>query len=90
MQGVNLRADNRILLSIDDNDQSPVSIVFGHVVIGKDSFHRTLRHACITIDAGVGVYVETVRQFVKCFDRAHRSTVGIFSVNAQLNNYIGH
>jgi hypothetical protein len=27
---------------------------------------------------------------MKCFDRAHRCTVGIFAINAQLNNYIGH
>jgi hypothetical protein len=81
MQGGNLRADYRILWSFVDIDLRPVSIVFGHVVIGKDCFHRTLRHACITIDAGVSVNVETVRQFVKCFDRAHRGTVGIFAVN---------
>lgn len=82
MQGGNLRADYRIFWGFVDIDLCPVGIVFGHVVIREDCFHRTLRHARITIDAGVGVYVETVRQFVKCFDRAHRSTVGIFAVNA--------
>ena len=82
MQGGNLGADYRIFGSFVDIDLRPMSIVLGHVVIGEDCFHRTLRHARITIDAGVGVNVEAVRQFVKCFDRAHRGTVGIFAVNA--------
>jgi hypothetical protein len=82
MEGGNLRADYRILGSLIDIDLRPVSIVFGHVVVGEDRFHRTFRHTRITIDTSVGVNVEAVRQFVKCFDRAHRGTVGIFTVNA--------
>ena len=82
VQGGNLRANHRIVRSLVDIDLGPVGIVFGYVVIGKDSFHRTLRYAGIAIDAGVGINVEAVRQFVRCFDRAHSSTVGIFAVNA--------
>jgi hypothetical protein len=82
MQGGDLRADYRIFWSLVDIDLRPVSIVFGHVVVSEDCFHRTFRNAGITIDASIGVNVEAVRQFVKCFDRAHRGTVGIFAVNA--------
>ena len=82
MQRGNLRADYRKLGSFIDIDLSPVSVVFGNVVIGKDCFHGTLRHAGIAIDAGIGVDVEAVRKFMKCFDRTYRSTVGIFTVNA--------
>ena len=73
---------DRILRSFVDIDLGPVRVVFRNVVIGKDSFHRSLRHAGITIDAGLGVNVEAVRQFVKCFDRADGRTVGIFAINA--------
>jgi hypothetical protein len=90
MKRGNLRADYRIFGSLVDIDLRPMSIVFGHIVVSEDCFHRTFGHARIAIDAGVGVDVEAVRQFVKCFDRAHGGTVGIFAVNAQLNNYIGH
>jgi hypothetical protein len=81
VQGGNLGADYRILWSFVYIDLRPVSIVFGHVVVGKDSFDRTLGHARIAIDAGVGVNVETIGEFVKCFDRTHGGTVGIFAIN---------
>ena len=81
MQGGNLRADHRIIWSFVDVYLGPVSVVFGYVVIGENCFYRTFGHACITVDASVGVNVEAVGQFVKCFDRAHRGTVGIFAVN---------
>ena len=74
--------DDRILRSFVDINLCPVSIVFRYVGIGEDCFHRTLRHAGIAINASVGINVEAVRQFVKCFDRAHCRTVGIFAVNA--------
>jgi hypothetical protein len=81
MQGGNLRADYRIFGSFVYIDLRPVSIVFGHVVVGKDSLDRTLGHARIAIDAGVGVNVETIGEFVKCFDRTHGGTVRIFAIN---------
>ena len=74
--------DDRVVWSFVNIDLRPVSIVFRHVGIRKDCFHRTLRYAGIAVDAGVGINVEAVRQFVKCFDRAHRRTVGIFAINA--------
>lgn len=82
MEGRDLRANHRIVWSFVDIDLGPVGVVFRNVVIGEDSFHRTLRHTRIAINTGVGVDVEAVRQFMKCFDRAHRGTVGIFTVNA--------
>jgi hypothetical protein len=90
VQGRYFLTDYRIVRSFVNIDLCPVSIVFRHVGIREDCFHRTLRHAGITVNASVGINVEAVRQFMKCFDRAYCGTVGIFAVNAQLNNYIGH
>lgn len=82
--------DDRIVRSFVNVDLRPVSVVLRHVGVRKNCFHRTFRHTGITINACVGINVEAVRQFVKCFDRADGRAVGIFAVNAQLNNYIGH
>lgn len=82
MQRGNLRANDRIVWGFVDIDLGPVCVVFRYVVIGEDCLDRTLRHASVAIDAGVGVDVETIRQLVKRFDRAHGGTVGIFTVNA--------
>ena len=82
--------DDRILRSFVDINLCPVSIVFRYVGIGEDCFHRTLRHARIAINAGVGVDIEAVRQFVKCFDRADGRTVGIFTFDARRGDDIGH
>jgi hypothetical protein len=59
-----------------------VGVIFGDVVVGEDCLHRTLRYAGVAIDAGIGVNIEAVGQFMKCFNRAHRGAVGIFAVNA--------
>lgn len=74
--------DDRIVRSFVDVNLCPVSIVFRYVRIGEDCFHRTLRDTGVAINAGVGVDVESVRQLVKCFNRAHSGAVGIFAVNA--------
>lgn len=81
MQGRNFRANYRILRSFVDIDLGPVGVVFRDVVIGEYCLDRTLRHAGVTIDTGVGVNVEAIREFVKCFNRADGGTVGIFAVN---------
>ena len=73
---------DRIVRSFVDIDLSPVCIVLRHIGVCENGFHRTFRHAGITINASVGINVEAVRQFVKCFDRADGRTVGIFAVNA--------
>jgi hypothetical protein len=82
VQGRYLLTDDRIIRSFVNVDLRPVGIVFRHVGVREDCFHRTFRHAGIAINASVGINVEAVRQFVKCFDRAHCRTVGIFAVNA--------
>jgi len=61
VQGRNLCANHRIVRSFVDIDLGPMRVIFGDVVIGKNSFHRTIWHAGIAIDAGVGVNVEAVR-----------------------------
>jgi hypothetical protein len=90
MQGGYFLANDRIVWSFVNIDLCPVSVVFRDVGIREDGFHRTLRDASIAINASVGINVEAIGQFMKSFDRAHGRTVGIFAVNAQLNNYIGH
>lgn len=81
MQGRYLLTNDRKIRSFVDVDLRPVGIVIRDVGVCKDRLYRTLRHAGITIDASVGINVEAVRQFVKCFDRADSRTVGIFTVN---------
>jgi hypothetical protein len=90
MQGRYLLTDDWIVWSFVNIDLRPVSIVFRNVRVREDGFYRTLRHAGITINTSVGINVEAISQFMKCFDRADGRTIGIFAVNAQLNNYIGH
>jgi hypothetical protein len=38
-----------------------MSVVFGDVGIGEDSFNGTLWNTGIAIDAGVGVYIQPIR-----------------------------
>jgi len=90
VQGRYLLTYDRIVWSFVDIDLGPVCVVFRHIGVREDCFHRTLRYASVTINASVGINVEAVSQLVKCFDRANGRTVGIFAINAQLNNYIGH
>jgi hypothetical protein len=82
MQGRNLLAYDRIIGSFVDINLGPVSIVLRDVGVGENCFHRTLGHAGIAINTGVSINVEAVRQFVKCFNWAHRSTVCVFTINA--------
>ena len=90
VQGRDLLADDRILRSFIDINLRPMRIVLGHVGISKDCFHRTLRNAGIAIDASVGIDVEAISQFMKCFDRTDSGTVGVLAVDTQFNNHIGH
>jgi hypothetical protein len=90
VQRWNLGADHRVVWRLVDIDLGPVCVIFRYVVVGEDCFDRTFRHAGIAVDTSVGVDVETVGQFMKCFDWTDSRTVGVFAINAQLNNYIGH
>jgi hypothetical protein len=82
VEGRYLLTYDRIVWSFVDIDLGPVGIVLRHIGVRENCFHRTFRYAGVTINASVGINVEAVRQFVKCFDRAHGRTVGIFAVNA--------
>jgi hypothetical protein len=57
-------------------------VVLRDIRVSKDCFYRTLRDTCITIDASIGIDVKAVRQFMKRFNRANGSTIGVFAVNA--------
>ena len=82
MKGGYLLADDRIIRSFVYVDLRPMSIVFGHVGIGENCFHRAFRHARVTIDTGIGVDVETIRQFMKCFYRTNGCAVGVLAIDA--------
>jgi hypothetical protein len=67
-----------------------VSPVLRDVVVGKNRFYRTLRNTRVTIDAGIGVDVEAIWQFMKCFDRANRGAVRVLAVNTWFHHYVSH
>ncbi len=73
--------NDRIFRSFVDIDLRPMRIVFRYVCVSKDCFYRTLGHAGVAINAGVGVDVEAVRKFMKCFNGADSGAVGILAVN---------
>ena len=75
-------ADDRILRSFVYVDLGPMSVVLRHISIGEDCFDGTLRHARIAIDAGVGIDVKTIRQFMKRFNRANGCAVGVLAIHA--------
>ena len=81
MEGWYLLTDYRIVWSFINIDLRPVSILFRDVSVGEDCFHRTLGHARVAVNAGVGIDVKTISQFMKCFDRTHSGAVGVFAVN---------
>lgn len=81
MKGGDLLADNRIVGSFINIDLSPVRPLLRDVRVREDCFYRTLGNARIAIDAGVSIDIESVRQFMKCLDRANGSAVGVFTVN---------
>jgi hypothetical protein len=59
-----------------------MSVVFRHVGVGEDRFDRAFRHARVAIDTGIGVYVKTIRQFMKCFNRTNSCAVGVLAIDA--------
>jgi len=85
-----LLADNRVIWSFVNIDLGPVGLVLGDSIICEDRFDRTFRYARVTIDASIGVDIKTISQFVKCFDGADRSAVGVLAVNTRFRHYIGH
>ena len=90
MQGRNLLTDHWKVWRFVDIDLGPVCVVFRHVGVCEYCFYGALGHAGIAINTRISIDIKTIRKLVKSFNRAHRSAVGIFAINAQLNNYIGH
>jgi hypothetical protein len=85
-----LLADDRIVGSLVDVDLRPVRVVLRYVGVGKNRFDRTLGHTRIAIDASLGVYVKTIRQFVKCFDGTDGSAVSVLAINTRFGDDVGH
>jgi hypothetical protein len=90
MQGWLLRADDRIVWRFINIDLSPVRILFRNVVVREDCFNRALWYTCIAIDASISIDIKTIGKFVKSLDRTDCGAVGVFAINAWLNNYVGH
>ena len=82
MQRRNLLTYDRILWSFFDIDLGPVSVILRNVGIGKNCFHGTFGNTRIAIDAGVSVYVKTIGQLMKCFNRANGCAVGVLAIDA--------
>jgi hypothetical protein len=90
VQGGNFLADNRIIRGFVNIDLRPVRVLLRDVGVREDGLDRTLRHARIAINAGIGVDVEPVGQFVKCFDRTNGRAIRILAVHAQLCHHVCH
>ena len=82
VQGRNLLADNGILRSLVDIYLGPVSVVFRHVGVGKNSFYGTFRNTRVAIDARVGINVKTIGQLMKSFNRTNGCAVGVLAIDA--------
>jgi hypothetical protein len=59
-----------------------MSVVLGHIRVGKNCFDRTFRNTRITIDASVGVDVKTIGQLMKSFNRTNGCAVGVLAIDA--------
>ena len=81
VQGRDFLANDRVVRSLVNVDLSPVRPLLRHVSVGKDCFDGTLRHAGVAINAGVGVDVETVGQFVKRLDGTDRRAIRVLTIN---------
>ncbi len=77
----NLLADNWILWRFINIDLRPVRIILGHVGVGENSFHRTLRHTGVAIDASIRIDVKAVCQFMKRLHRTNGCTIGVLAIN---------
>jgi hypothetical protein len=75
-------ADDRILRSLVYVDLCPMSIVLGHVGVGEDCFDRAFRNARVAIDAGIGVDIKTIREFMECFNGTNGCAVGVLAIDA--------
>ena len=90
MQRRNLLADDGIVRGFVDIDLRPVRVILRHIIVGKDCFYRTLWNARVAINAGVGIDVQTVGQFMKSFHWTHRRAIGVLAINTRFNNNVRH
>jgi hypothetical protein len=58
--------------------------------LSENGFYGTFWHACIAINAGLGIDDKHVIVEVKGFDRTNESTVSITTVHAGFSYHIGH
>src|SRR5688572_12986317 len=65
-------------------------LVFGHIVLMKDSLHGTLGHAGFAVDALIRMDVEHLIAFVKAFHWAYNDAIGVLAAKAGLSNDVGH
>jgi hypothetical protein len=90
VQRRNLLAEDWIVRSLIDVHLQPISPLLRYVVVGKDCFNRTLWNARVTVDTGISIYVESIRQFVKRFDGTDSSAVCVLAINTRLGNNVSH
>jgi hypothetical protein len=61
-----------------------------HIAFRENSFDGALRHAGVTIDAGLRVYHQHVVVYVKSIDRTNHGAIGVSTVNAGLSHHVRH
>ena len=76
-----LLTNNRIVGRFVNIDLSPMRVVFGNEIIGKDCLYGTLRDTSIAIDTSFGIDIQTIGQFMKRLNGTHRRAIGVFAVN---------
>ena len=82
MQRGNFLADYWIVGRFVDIDLGPVRVLLRNIGVRKDRLNRTFGDARVAIDAGVGVDVQTIRQFMKRFDGTDSGAVGVLAIDA--------
>ena len=82
MQRRNLLTYDRIIRSFVDIDLGPMSVVFRHISISKNGFDRTFGNTRIAVDASVSIYVKTIGQLMKRFNRTNSCAVGVLAIHA--------
>src|SRR6185369_5759726 len=73
---------DRILRSFVDIDLGPMSVVLGNICVGKNRFDRTFGNTRIAIYASVCIYVKTIGQLMKSFNRTNGCAVGVLAIDA--------
>ena len=90
MQRFFLQTDDRIIGGLFSIERNPLLILFRHSQVREDRFDGAFRHARIAINAGIGIDIKTVGQFMKRLDRADRRAVRVFTIYAERCHNVGH